>query len=163
MIDCIIFRGVPGSFKSTLAKNLVTSEPNHIICSADDFHYFGAEQIPSNYKFDFNNLYAAHKECKRKFIEALNSQTSLIIVDNTNIKSKDYKWYFKTAKEYLYNVTFHTILPGTVEQHFKSNVHNVPRDAIEKMINGLKPVPKEIDGELTNEIFYDFNELRKNK
>ncbi len=157
----IIMKSVAGGGKSTLAKKLTANEPNHIICSADDYHYFGLEQTPSNYKFDFNNLHMAHKTCQRKFVEALNNNVSLIVVDNTNIKSRDYKFYFLTAVEYGYEVEFHTIIGGNAEQHFNSNIHNVPRQIIEKMIEGLKPCPPEINGYLTKEIFYNFDELRK--
>lgn len=159
----IILRAVSGGGKSTLAKKLTANEQNHIICSADDFHYFGAEKLPENYKFDFNNLHKAHKTCQKKFVENLNNNVSLIVVDNTNIKQSDYKFYFLTAIEYGYDVEFHTIIGGNAEQHFKSNVHNVPRDVIQKMIDGLKPCPPEINGHSTKEIFYNFNELRKNK
>lgn len=156
-----ILRSCTGGGKSTLARKMTINEPNYAICSADDYHYFGTEQIPSNYKFDLNNLHAAHQQCKHKFIEALNTKSELIIVDNTNIKLKDYKWYYITGREYGYDITFHTILPGTVEQHFNSNVHNVPKEAIERMIAGLQPVPPEINGEATKEIFYNFDEIRE--
>lgn len=160
---CILLRGGPGGGKSTLIKKLSANEPNSIICSADDFHYFGLEKIPENYKFDFNNLHLAHKNCQRKFIESLNNNVPLIFIDNTNIKPRDYKFYFLTAVEYGYEVEFHTIIGGNAEQHFKSNVHNVPRDVIQKMLDDLKPVPEFIKEYKTKEIFYDFNELRKNK
>jgi len=159
----VVLRSCSGGGKTSLIPYIeqLYGKPGYI-CSADDYHYFGAEKIKENYKFDINNLHAAHKQCKTRFIEGLDSNEPLIIVDNTNIKERDYKFYYLTAREHLYNVTFHTILPGSVEQHFKSNVHNVPRATIELMIAGLKPVPKEINGELTDEIFYDFNKLRKN-
>jgi predicted kinase len=159
----IVLKSCSGGGKSTLAKKLTATEPNHVICSADDYHYFGLEKIPSNYKFDFNNLHAAHKTCQNKFVEALDKNVSLIVVDNTNIKMRDYKFYFLTAIEYGYEVEFHTIIGGNAEQYFKSNVHSVPRNVIEKMLEGLKPCPPEINGYTTKEIFYDFHELRKNK
>ncbi len=136
----------------------------YIICSADDYWYDGEEQILENYKFDIKKLHLAHQQCQNKFLQAIKNHTSLVIVDNTNIYEKDYKWYYLAAKQSGYIVDFHTILPGTVEQHIQSNVHGVPKEAIERMIAGLKPVPKEINGEATNEIFYNFDELReKNK
>lgn len=158
-----ILKGVSGSGKSTLTKKLVSNEPNHAICSADDYHYFNMPQIPENYKFDINNLHIAHKTCQRKFVESLNKNVSLIIVDNTNIKLRDYKFYFLTAIEYGYEVEFHTIMGGNIEQHIKSNVHNVPRNILEKMIEGLKPCPTEINGHATKEIFYDFKKIRENQ
>lgn len=159
-----VLRGCSGSGKSTLITYLEKfyGKPSYV-CSADDFHYFGKENIPENYKFSPDNLHLAHKQCKERFVDGLDYNEPLIIIDNTNIKERDYKFYYLIAREHLYNVTFHTILPGTVEQHFNSNVHNVPRAAIELMISNLKPVPSEINGELTDEVFYDFNELRKNK
>lgn len=160
---CIILKGAPGGGKSTLIKTLSANEPNHAICSADDFHYFGLPKTPENYKFDFNNQHMAHKTCKEKFVESLDNNVPLIFVDNTNIKSRDYKFYFLTAIEYGYEVEFHTITGGNVEQHFKSNVHNVPRDVIQNMLDNLHPVPEFIKEYKTKEIFYNFNELRKSK
>lgn len=158
----IVLKSAAGGGKSTLAKKLVANETNHVICSADDYHYFNLPHKLENYKFDINNLHIAHKTCQRKFVESLNNNVSLIIIDNTNIKLKDYKFYFLTAIEYGYEVEFHTIMGGNVEQHFKSNVHNVPRNVIEKMINDLKPCPAEINGHKTKEFFYDFKKLREN-
>ena len=158
----IILRACSGGGKSTLAKKFAATDPNHIICSADDYHYFGLEQIPKNYKFDFNNLHMAHKKCQEKFVESLEKNISLIIVDNANIKSRDYKFYFLTAIEYGYEVEFHTIRGGNAEQHFKSNVHNVPRNVIEQMLENLQPVQPTIKDIPTKEIFYDFKELRSN-
>lgn len=158
-----IMRSCSGGGKSTLARKLTKEYASFTICSADDYWYNGEEQILANYKFDISKLHLAHKSCQNKFMEAIKNNEALIIVDNTNINERDYKWYYLAAMQAGYDVEFHTILPGTVEQHVQSNVHGVPKEAIERMIAGLKPVPKEINNEATNEIFYNFDELRNNK
>lgn len=160
----LIMHATSGAGKSTLAKKIAKeSNLDYVICSADDYHYFGLEQIPSNYKFDINNLHMAHKTCQKKFIESIDNNVPLVIVDNTNIKQKDYKFYFLTAIERGCEVEFHTIMGGNVEQHFKSNTHNVPRNVIENMLENLKPIPTEINGFTTKEIVYDFKKLRESK
>jgi predicted kinase len=159
-----VLRGASGSGKSTLIKTLVKEyNSSFTICSADDYWYNGKEQILANYKFDSRKLGLAHKQCQDKFLEAIKNNDSLIIVDNTNINERDYKWYYLAARQAGYDVEFHTILPGTVDQHVQCNVHGVPKEAIERMIAGLKPVLKEINNEATKEIFYNFDELRNNK
>src|SRR5690606_8562446 len=136
MRQVLILRALPGSGKTSLIPYL-EEQYGHpaCVCSADHFHYHGKEHTPENYAFDVNNANLSHKSCKRKFTEAIESNEPLIIVDNTNIKEKDYKWYYLTARENNYNVCFHTIKGCNVEQSFKNNVHKVPRAVIENMYN----------------------------
>lgn len=163
MRQICILRAIPGSFKTSRIPHLEEQYGSpSVVCSADHFHYYGKEQTPENYKFDIKMQGKAHQSCKDDFVAALEDNEKLIIVDNTNINEKDYLWYYRKAREYQYNVTFHTIRGCTAEQSFKSNVHSVPLFVIENMLKNFKPTLTEIDGELTDEILYDFNELRKN-
>jgi len=161
MRQVLILRSASGSGKSTLVSRLEKEygKPAYV-CSADDYWYADRDKTPENYLFDLNRLHIAHKECKDKFLAALNDKEPLIVVDNTNIRYKEYKFYFKAAISNGYNVTFHTITNGSVEELVKSNVHKVPAEAIQRMLNDFLPTPKEIDGILTDEVVYDFHELR---
>ena len=164
MKQVIVLRAIPGAGKTTLISRL-EKEYGHLatICSADHYHYFGKEQIPDNYKFDIKNQKKAHESCRKSFSSALKSHEQLIVVDNTNINFKDYVWYYREARKHEYNVVFHTIRGCSVEDSFKSNVHMVPKFVIENMLTKFVDTPAEIDGEPTDEVVYDFHELRNFK
>lgn len=161
MKQVIILRGLPGSGKSTLVSKIEEQYGTPaFVCSADDFHYHGKPHTPENYDFDPNNLHLAHKICKQNFTKALEANTPLVVVDNTNIRLREYKWYFLTAHEHGYNVEFHTIKKCSIQQSYKCNVHNVPMIAIDKMNNSFADTPTEIEGIPVDEVVYDFHELR---
>lgn len=161
MNTVIILRAPSGSGKTTLVSKLEKDygKPAYV-CSADHYWYNGKEEIIENYNFDITKLHVAHNYCKQKFESALKDNEPFIVVDNTNITLKEYKFYFQKANEFKYNVVFHTIINGSVEESLKSNVHRVPREALVRMYNTFMPTPKEIDGILTDEIIHDFYELR---
>lgn len=161
MRQVIILRAAAGAGKSTLISRLEKEygKPAYI-CSVDDYWYADRDKTPENYLFDLNRIHIAHKECKDKFLAALGDKESLIVIDNTNIREKEYKFYFKAAISNGYNVVFHTITNCSVDELVNSNVHKVPREAIQRMLNDFLPTPKEIDGVLTDEVVYDFYELR---
>lgn len=164
MKQILILQGIPGSCKSSLIPYLEEQYGySALVCSADHFHYFGKEHIPENYKFKIENQKLAHESCRNKFIEGINYNQSLIIVDNTNINEKDYILYYLKARKYNYNVSFHVIKGCTPEQSYKNNVHNVPMFVIENMYKNFtnKDIPDKIHDEQTDVIVYDFNDLIK--
>lgn len=61
--NVFLVRGLPGSGKTTYAKNVLKAE---IICEADD--YFMRNGV---YKFDPDQLADAHNACFNKFVEAV--------------------------------------------------------------------------------------------
>lgn len=163
-MQVLILRSLPGGGKSTLISTLEKQYGyTAVICSADHFFYHGKEHTPENYQFDYNDLHLAHKICKSKFSEAINNVEPLIVVDNTNIRLREYKFYFLTAIENGYDVDIHTIKNCSMQQSYKNNVHKVPMEAIERMYNAFQDAPAEIDEHPVNEIKYDFHELRKVK
>jgi hypothetical protein len=161
MNQVVILRSLPGGGKTSLIP-FIEKEYGvpAFICSADHFHYFGKEHTPENYNFSLENLSIAHKTCKNKFLEALNYNEPLVIVDNTNIKFDEYNWYFQEAIRKNYNVIFYTI-KCSVEESFNSNVHKVPLEVIQRMKETFLDTPKEIDGVSVDEKVYSFQELRK--
>jgi len=158
----IILRGLPGSGKTSLVSK-IEKEYNlpATICSADDYFYFEKEHVAENYKFNKNLLSQAHAYCKNKFLEALKLKDKLIIVDNTNIKLRDFSWYVKQADSFEYSVLICSICGGTTEEHLSSNVHNVPLETIERMASGFIETPEKINNIVVDRLKYDFNEIRK--
>jgi predicted kinase len=118
----IILRGAPGSGKSTWIKNnLIDPE----ICSADN--YF----INSNgvYVFNHENIGKAHGYCRYMFTRAVEDNKSLIVVDNTNIKKRDYKFYVDLGLQKGYKVYQKNLSGGPTYK----NVHDVPEDIVNRM------------------------------
>ncbi len=161
MLQLNILKAIPGAGKSTLISRIEKEygKPAYV-CSADDYWYFGKEKIPENYLFDIKKAHIAHQVCREKFLAALSDKEPHIVIDNTNINPKDYNYYFTNGIKNGYNVVFHTIVNCSVEESVKNNVHKVPRFVIGNMLKNFKPTPKEIDGVLTDEVVYDFYELR---
>jgi predicted kinase len=136
-----------GSGKSTLAKKLV-DEKN--IFSTDSLFYESGE-----YKFDPAKLGENHTKNFSLFKEAVEAGEKAVCCDNTNLRLEDVKKYKKEAEKWGYKVVLKTgLLPAwtsyvaaknqTVGEKkkiakilFKSNVHDVPLNTIEKMIDNF--------------------------
>ena len=121
-----IVRGVPGSGKSTFAKNLGGT---HFETDA----YF---MVDGEYKFDFTKLKEAHKWCQDGVNTAmiLNHTTGLneiIVVSNTFTQEWEMQPYFEMAESWGYRV-FSIVVEN---RHGGINQHGVPEDKIEIMKN----------------------------
>jgi len=100
-----IVRGIPGSGKSTFAKQLTANV--------------------------FSEIKDAHKECQDNVRIAMESSIPKIAVSNTSTQEWEMESYFELAKEFGYDV-FTIIVEN---RHGGTNVHNVPEDKIEQMKN----------------------------
>jgi len=56
-----------------------------------------------------------------------------IIVDNTNIKRRDFAAYLALATKYGYTSREEVMTEWDVDVCFNRNTHNVPREAIQRM------------------------------
>lgn len=92
----VVMSGLPGSGKSTLARDLQRvlskSEDACLIVSADNF--FMRE---GKYVYERAKLGAAHASCFADYLHALQERTSVVIVDNTNLKPTDIAPYMLAA------------------------------------------------------------------
>ena len=120
MKELILFRGLPGSGKSSLAESLCD-----IVYSADQFF----EDSEGNYNFDPTKLKEAHASCQRFTKHAMSLNADIIGVANTFTQQWEMEPYFKLAKEFGYRI--HTIV--VENRHGGTNVHQVPEEAIERM------------------------------
>jgi predicted kinase len=94
-------RGVPGSGKSHLALRLAGGDSSKVF-STDD--YFSS--LPGGYKANWKveKLFPAHKWNQGRVRKALSEGIDPVIVDNTNLKSKDARVYYDMAIEHGYEV-----------------------------------------------------------
>ena len=134
----IILRGASGSGKSTWAENIACSydRPNiatSAIVSADYYRY----DTEGNYHFDPQKLGEIHDKCFAAFQKDIDSGVTIIFVDNTNIKKKEYQRYVDYGREHGYSI-FQKVFTGEHE-----NEHGVPIEVVERMRNTL-----EIDNDL---------------
>lgn len=127
----IIMRGLPGSGKSYAAKSHYG-----IVCSTDDFFMF--EGV---YRFNRQAIPEAHKWNQERVKSLMQSGTSPIIVDNTNIRLWEMKPYILLARENGYSVSFgypETPWANDPAECFKRNSHGVPEETIVRMHNSFE-------------------------
>ena len=120
----IMIVGVPGSGKSTKAKELLKLFGDTAVHYEADQYFTDAE---GNYKFDPSKLAEAHDYCQSKTIDAMKKGVKNIIVSNTFIKAWERAPYFHWALTYGYDVMF--IRMNTQYE----TVHGVPAEKIEYM------------------------------
>lgn len=118
-VELLLIRGLPGSGKTTMAKQY--AQIGYIHCEADQ--YF---EIDGTYRFDGSKLRAAHDDCLRRAITALDAGHS-VVVSNTFTRRWEMQPYLKAAKKRKINVR---IVEATGSW---PNVHGVPAEAIERM------------------------------
>ena len=125
----VILSGVSGSGKSTLVKEFGPEVSYYRkVVSADNFFMVNGE-----YKFSPAHLGDAHADCFRKFIQAMQDETQMIIVDNTNTTAEEISPYMLGAAAFGYEVEVQTILPKNMtdlELCAQRNAHGVPMAVI---------------------------------
>ena len=98
-MDVLIFRGLPGAGKSTIANDVC----NGNVIEADEYFYEEVEpHKPNKYSFTPEKLDKAHNQCYRKFIMMLKKLVQGNIeppigVANTNVERGEYTPYIKAA------------------------------------------------------------------
>ncbi|NWW72639.1 N4BP2 protein, partial [Climacteris rufus] len=128
----VLLRGVPGSGKSYLARNLLEDNPGGIILSTDDYFYKHGQ-----YHYDPDCLGEAHDWNRKRAKEAFEMRISPIIIDNTNIQAWEMKPYVTLAQQFKYNVMFREpdtwwkFKPKELERR---NIHGVSKEKIKRML-----------------------------
>lgn len=131
-----ILRGLPGSGKSTEASK-IAKDPESVICSADNYFIKNGK-----YTFNAKELPNAHYFCAKLFMQALKDGVNCVVVDNTNIKKRDYRDYLAYAEQYGYTVKVVVVggfSAADVEIYHNRNTHKVPKDVISRMASQFEP------------------------
>ena len=138
----VVMRGIPGSGKSTKAKELAGA--NGIIHSTDDviqeqgdYNEFFKRMVESK---DFSNLSKVHSTNIKNLIKSVKGGISPVILDNTNIKHNEPKVAVKSALELGLddkNIKFVDIGTGglSAQELADRNTHGVPLEKIKSMID----------------------------
>lgn len=119
-----IFRGVPGSGKTTKAREI---SPRYNYCNDDYFMRGGI------YHWDASKIKEAIKQCQRRVEFAMSLGHSPIAVHNTFILRAHVQPYLDLAERYGYDVV-ETICDGGFQ-----NVHGVPEDRVQGMRAAFEP------------------------
>lgn len=131
-----IMRGIPGSGKSTKAREMIgdRKSPQALIVSADDYFINIGEGV---YKFVPALLGEAHASCMKKFLHAVYVEESdLVIVDNTNTRVEEIAPYYSVGKALRYDVE---IIQVDCEPTIAAarNSHGVPLDKVLQMYDRM--------------------------
>ena len=139
----LIMRGLPGSGKSTFAREVATEALRSGlikgvgIFSTDDYFMEDGE-----YLFDGAKIAEAHKWNKRRVSTACDAHVDLVVVDNTNTTAWEMSDYEDYANDSQYDIIHVTMgeeelqsdnLDTYIDQCDMRNTHNVPREVIAKM------------------------------
>jgi predicted kinase len=119
MKQLYLIRGLPGSGKTTLAKQIAEE-----YYEADAF--FLDEQ--GNYIYDKEKIKEAHEYCQANTKDAMLHDVETIAVSNTFVRRWEMFPYLAMAKEFGYTVTEIT-LSGPLH----GNIHQVPVEIIGNM------------------------------
>jgi predicted kinase len=123
----ILFRGLPGSGKTTLAKLLLNTLSDYsdetVSIAADD--YF--TDCFDEYHFDPNRIGDAHEWCYSQAESYMQAEFVAIGVHNTFTTESEMQPYFELAKHYGYQV--HTVI--VENRHGSENIHGVPPEKLQ--------------------------------
>lgn len=127
----VIMRGLPGSGKTTYAKEI--TKYGGIVLSSDD--YFKDEA--GNYIYDRSKLKDSHIWNQKRAADAMVSGYELIVIDNTNVRKWETKPYVKVAVDLGYDVFF--IEPPNywvkdLDELMARDDKRVPRKTMERML-----------------------------
>ena len=116
----VIIRGIPGSGKTTLAKE---SYSNFVLCEADQFF-----ETENGYEYDRNKIKDAHAFCLDKVKQNLEKGKD-VVVANTFVKLWEIEQYLK--------LSYPTKVVETLGEY--ESIHNVPKDVVERMKKNFEP------------------------
>ena len=132
----IVFRGLPGSGKSSISNRVMELFQNQstqvVRISTDEI----LEMCEGSYKWAGYKLPMYHGMAYQLARQAFNHDVPVVMLDNTNIKTTDFDAYMTDAKQKGYAVRAFTIGGFTeedIQNSMKRNSHNVPEAAIRRM------------------------------
>ena len=129
-----IVRGLPGSGKTTYAKQLMSRIPNVVHFEADMFRYNAAGE----YVYDHDKPAKAHNDCYDAVRDILVNTTKSVVVANTFINTEYVRRYIELVQEVGCRLAIHTCRGNY------GSTHEVPDDVMARMRLSWT----ELDGEI---------------
>ena len=151
-----IMRGLSGSGKSTTVNLIKAKYRRAIVCSADNFFY----SSDGVYHYDHSKLGEAHNYCQSLTKLSCEKNKHVLVIDNTNIKRWEMKYYFGLAAQFNYVVV--VVLPRTwwrfePAELAKRNKHGVCEEVLRKKVRMFEESIPMYYGWMVNE--YDSQKL----
>ena len=117
----LLVRGLPGSGKSTWARNLLKHIPGGIHLEAD--MYFETDEA---YHWEGDKLAAAHRWCLNS-AKIFLAQGKIVLVSNCNLKFSEADDYIRHCKRIGKPVDVTTL------EDYYGSVHNVPEERMRRL------------------------------
>lgn len=133
---CVIMRGISGSGKTTRAKEIIKASQDEgltsVKLSTDDFFVSDGK-----YDFDASKLKENHQKNFDAFKLALQKNTKMVIIDNTNTQIWEYSRYEKLARKSGYEVMIIIMPDYDFISNPERNTHLVPIEVLERQRTNL--------------------------
>ena len=135
----LLIRGLPGSGKSTYARNCIGDKPNCVIIEADQ--YFMAD---GTYQFNRSKIPLAHKWCQEAAKRALLLNMS-VYVCNTFTTGWEMDPYFQMAAKLNHDCKVTSLYDGGLSCNMLAErcIHGVPAEKILQMLERWQDIPGE--------------------
>ncbi|KAK8736144.1 hypothetical protein OTU49_004843 [Cherax quadricarinatus] len=146
----LIMKGIPGSGKTFLAKKLSEVYEGAVVCSADSFFIHNGE-----YEFDRDQLKDAHEFCQQRASHAAQENSHVIIIDNTNVRNWEMKFYLDIAKRHRYiPLVLEPQTPWAMDpcELALRNSHGISEKIIAQKVHTYQPVQPIYYGWFLNEV-----------
>ncbi|KAB0796427.1 hypothetical protein PPYR_10488 [Photinus pyralis] len=135
----ILLRGLPGSGKSFLARQIVDRTVGHkdystFILSSDDYFF---NKRTKRYEYDVYKLQNAHESNQQRAYKQMSTGVSPVIIDNTNTQMWEMKSYAMIAANFGYIVEIlEPFTPWVFDERqlASRNSHGVPKSKIRDML-----------------------------
>ena len=132
-LTMVIMRGLPGSGKSSLVRQILKTYPHAEVCSADAFF----TQADGSYQYDRTKIKEAHMFSQGRAEALCKDACNLVIVDNTHVKRWELQPYINTAAKFRYSVLIlepQTPWAKDPGQLAERNSHDVSENVIMKKL-----------------------------
>ena len=126
-----LYRGPQGGGKDHAADQKIMADGIGEKYSTDEYFYVDGS-LPKEFVWSHDKLQDAHAWNHNRTLLAMKNNKGPIHVPNTFARAWQMKWYVEYAIKYGYKIEIIELFSNDVDYLFKNNIHNVPRDVIQR-------------------------------